>query len=115
MYGDDPARWSDALDGAERHRVIINAMTRVRMLHRSGEMALSYTDAPSRAPAGLVSWFDYPGRASAGTPIVCGHWAALGLLLRSDLLALDTGCVWGRQLTAIRLEDRAVFQVDQDP
>ena len=114
MYGDEPSRWSDALGGADRHRVIINAMTRMRMLTRSGEMSLSYTGVPSQAPAGLVSWFDVPGRASAGTTIVCGHWAALGLVLRPDLLALDTGCVWGRQLTAVRLEDGAVFQVPCD-
>lgn len=114
MYGDEPARWSDALGQAERHRIVINAMTRMRMLSRSGEMDLSYSDAPAKAPAGLISWFDVPGRASAATPIVCGHWAALGLVLRPDLLALDTGCGWGRQLTAVRLEDRAVFQVRCD-
>lgn len=114
MYGDEPARWSEALDRADRHRVVINAMTRVRMLNRAGEMELSYSGAPAKAPAGLISWFDVPGRASGATPIVCGHWAALGLVLRPDLLALDTGCGWGRQLTAVRLEDRAVFQVRCD-
>lgn len=114
MYGDEPARWSDALDRADRHRVVINAMTRIRMLDRGGAMDLSYSDAPGKAPAGYVSWFDVPGRASAATPIVCGHWAALGLVLRPNLLALDTGCGWGRQLTAVRLEDRAVFQVGCD-
>ncbi len=111
MYGDEPGKWSGGLDRADRHRVVVNAMTRMRMLDRSGEMDLYYTGAPERAPAGLVSWFDVPGRASAGTPIVCGHWAALGLVMRPDLLALDSGCVWGRRLTAIRLEDRALFQV----
>ncbi len=115
MYGDEPSRWSDALAGADRHRVVVNALTRLRMLGPSGEMRLSYTAAPSDAPAGLVSWFDVPGRASAGTPIVCGHWAALGLVLRPDLIALDTGCVWGRRLTAVRLEDRALFQVECRP
>jgi bis(5'-nucleosyl)-tetraphosphatase (symmetrical) len=114
MYGDEPAKWSDALDRADRYRIVINAMTRMRMLNRSGEMDLSYSDAPARAPPGFISWFDVPGRASAATPIVCGHWAALGLVLRPDLLALDTGCVSGRQLTAVRLEDRAVFQVGCD-
>lgn len=112
MYGDEPARWSASLRDADRHRVVINAMTRMRMLTPAGEMDLDYSAAPTAAPAGLVSWFDFPGRASRGTPIVCGHWAALGLLLRPDLLALDTGCVWGRRLTAVRLEDRAVFHVD---
>ncbi len=111
MYGDEPAGWSDDLAGADRHRIVINAMTRLRMLDRSGRMVLSYSGPPADAPAGLVSWFDFPGRASAGTPIVCGHWAALGLVLRPDLMALDTGCVSGSQLTAVRLEDRAPFQV----
>jgi bis(5'-nucleosyl)-tetraphosphatase (symmetrical) len=111
MYGNEPATWSEALRGVERHRVVINAMTRMRMIDREGAMDLAYTGAPERAPAGSVSWFDAPGRPSATTPIVCGHWAALGLVLRPDLLALDSGCVWGGKLTAVRLEDRAVFQV----
>jgi bis(5'-nucleosyl)-tetraphosphatase (symmetrical) len=115
MYGDEPSRWSEALGRADRHRVVINAMTRMRMLTRAGEMRLDYVGPPSQAPADLVSWFDSPGRASAAIPIVCGHWAALGLVLRPDLLALDTGCAWGRQLTAVRLEDRAVFQVECSP
>ncbi len=114
MYGDEPARWSDALGRAARQRIVINAMTRLRMLDRAGRMVLSYSDAPAKAPEGFVSWFDVPGRASAATPIVCGHWAALGLVLRPDLIALDTGCGSGRQLTAVRLEDRAVFQVGCD-
>jgi bis(5'-nucleosyl)-tetraphosphatase (symmetrical) len=114
MYGDQPARWSERLGGAERHRVVINAMTRLRMLDGAGDMALSHSEAPAHAPSGFVSWFDVPGRASAATPIVCGHWAALGLVLRPNLLALDTGCVSGRQLTAVRLEDRTVFQVGCD-
>jgi len=111
MYGDTPASWDDALVFPERHRVIINAMTRMRMLRPPGAMDLSFSGHPDGAPPGLVRWFDARGRASAGTPIVCGHWAALGLLLRDDLLALDSGCAWQRELTAVRLEDRAVFQV----
>jgi bis(5'-nucleosyl)-tetraphosphatase (symmetrical) len=112
MYGDEPSRWSGSLRASDRHRAVINAMTRMRMLSPAGDMDLAYTAAPSGAPEGLVSWFDFPGRRSRGTPIVCGHWAALGLVLRPDLIALDTGCVWGRALSAVRLEDRAVFQVD---
>ncbi len=114
MYGDEPSRWSGALRRTDRHRVVINAMTRLRMLGRSGEMRLDYAGAPAKAPPHLVSWFDAPGRASGTTTIVCGHWAALGLVVRPDLLALDTGCVWGGRLTAVRLEDRAVFQVGRD-
>ena len=86
-------------------------MTRLRLLRRGGGMTFSYDGAPAEAPADLVTWFDVPGRASASTPIICGHWAALGLFLRPDLVALDSGCVWGRELTGIRLEDRKVYQV----
>ncbi len=111
MYGDEPARWSDALRGPDRRRVIINAMTRMRLLTPSGKIDLSYSGALEGAPKGLVPWFDFPGRRSARVPIVCGHWAALGLVTRPDLYSLDTGCTWGRSLTALRLEDRKVFQV----
>jgi len=110
MYGNEPPRWREDLRGADRLRVIVNAMTRMRMLGPAGEMELGYSGPPAGAPR-LTSWFDAPGRASAGTPVVCGHWAALGLVLRPDLVALDSGCVWGGKLTAVRLEDRAVFQV----
>lgn len=112
MYGDQPARWRGDLKGADRHRIVINALTRMRMLDERGELVLSYSDAPEKAPPGLVPWFDVPGRPHAGVPVICGHWAALGLVMRDNLIALDTGCVWGRQLTAVRLEDREVFQVD---
>ena len=68
---------------------------------------------PDEAPPGLVPWFDVPGRRSAGTPVVFGHWAALGLLLRNDAVGLDAGCVWGRSLAALRLEDRRLVQEPQ--
>lgn len=111
MYGDEPARWKDGLRGPDRRRVVINALTRMRMLTPSGKIDLGYSGSLEDAPTGLVPWFDYPGRRSAGTPIVCGHWAALGLFQREDLFSLDSGCAWGRSLTALRLEDRRVFQV----
>jgi bis(5'-nucleosyl)-tetraphosphatase (symmetrical) len=74
-------------------------------------MDFSVKEGAGAAPPGLVPWFDAPGRRSAGTPIVFGHWSTLGLMLRPDLVALDTGCVWGGALTAVRLADRRVFQV----
>ncbi|MGC4116767.1 MAG: symmetrical bis(5'-nucleosyl)-tetraphosphatase [Myxococcales bacterium] len=111
MYGDEPSRWRDGLRGPDRRRVIINAMTRMRLLTPSGKIDLGYSGALDGAPKGLVPWFDFPGRRSAKTPIVCGHWAALGLVTRGDLFSLDSGCAWGRALTALRLEDRKVFQV----
>jgi bis(5'-nucleosyl)-tetraphosphatase (symmetrical) len=111
MYGDEPARWDDRLAGMDRLRVIINAMTRLRVLDAGGAMALGYKGEPGEAREGLTPWFDAPGRASRDHAVVCGHWSALGLEIRPDLLSLDSGCVWGRSLTAVRLEDRAVFAV----
>ena len=112
MYGNAPARWNDSLTGYDRLRVIVNAMTRLRLCDAQGTMEFSHKTGLEGAPAGYVPWFDVPGRASTGTPIICGHWAALGLMLRDDLLAIDTGCVWGRGLTALRLDDRKLYQCD---
>jgi bis(5'-nucleosyl)-tetraphosphatase (symmetrical) len=112
MYGNTPDAWDEALTGYERLRVIINAMTRVRLVDPQGRMEFSHKTGLEDAPAGYMPWFEVPGRASAGTPIVCGHWAALGIMLKPDLLSLDSGCVWGRQLSALRLDDRRLFQAD---
>ena len=111
MYGDEPDRWDDSLEGVERLRVIINAMTRLRVCDAAGAMALKFKGEPGEASTGFTPWFDMPGRRSRDHAIVCGHWSALGVRLRPDLLSLDSGCVWGRSLTAVRLEDRAVFEV----
>jgi len=110
MYGNRPPRWSEDLTGAARTRVLINAMTRMRVCTRDGEMDLSYKGESLELPAGRMPWFAVPERASRGTPVVFGHWAALGLVLEPDLIGLDTGCVWGRELSAVRLEDRQLFQ-----
>ena len=111
MYGDQPDRWRDDLRGIDRLRVIVNAMTRLRVCDRDGRMALDFKGEPGDTQGERVPWFDMPGRRSRDHAIVCGHWSALGLALRPDLLSLDSGCVWGRALTAVRLEDRQVFQV----
>jgi bis(5'-nucleosyl)-tetraphosphatase (symmetrical) len=110
LYGGKPAAWSDALRGPERLRVIVNAMTRMRFCTPEGVMDFSVKGEPEKALPGYLPWFDVPGRGTRGIPIVCGHWSALGLRIAPDLLALDTGCVWGGRLTAVRLEDRRVFQ-----
>ena len=115
MYGDEPDRWSDSLEGIERLRVVINAMTRLRVCKPGGAMALAFKGEPGDSPEGLVPWFDMPGRRSRDHLLVCGHWSALGLHIRADLLSLDSGCVWGRSLTAVRLEDRALFEVPCPP
>ena len=112
LYGDEPARWSDSLRGIDRLRVIVNAMTRLRVCEADGAMALSFKGEPGESSGGLIPWFDMPARRNRDHTIVFGHWSALGLAVRPDVLGLDSGCVWGRALTAVRLEDRALFQVD---
>lgn len=106
MYGDTPDRWHDRLRGAERWRCVINALTRLRYCSATGVMDLARKDAPDEAQAQLMPWFRVPGRASAGTPIVFGHWSTLGFLDATDVVALDTGCVWGGSLTAWSLDER---------
>lgn len=111
LYGDRPDSWSEDLRGADRLRVIVNAMARMRFCTAKGTMDLHTKGETAQAPPGFFPWFDTPGRASSDHIIVCGHWSTLGLKLRSDLLALDSGCVWGGSLSAVRLEDRKLFQV----
>ncbi len=103
MYGNEPAQWNNHLQGADRWRVVINALTRLRFCSADGVMDFGTKDSASAAPPGCWPWFDVPGRRSAGTQIAFGHWSTLGLLHRPGLLALDTGCVWGGCLTAARL------------
>jgi bis(5'-nucleosyl)-tetraphosphatase (symmetrical) len=111
MYGDAPSRWDESLRGYDRLRLIVNAMTRLRVLTREGDMEFSFKGELKDVPAYLVPWFDAPGRLSIDAVVICGHWSALGLFTRPDLLALDSGCTWGQSLSAVRLEDRRVFQV----
>jgi bis(5'-nucleosyl)-tetraphosphatase (symmetrical) len=111
MYGNAPDRWDDALSGDDRLRAIVNALTRMRFVDADGRMDFAVKEGAGAAPAGLVPWFDAPGRCTEDVTVVFGHWSTLGLVLRPNLVSLDTGCVWGGSLTAVRLEDRAVFQV----
>ena len=114
MYGNTPAAWSGRLTGFKRLRFIINCLTRMRMLTESLRLNMSHSGAPWRARRHLVSWFDFPEPAWAGTRIVFGHWSQLGLMVLPELISLDTGCVWGRQLTAVRLDKTVprVYQVN---
>ncbi|WP_302173652.1 symmetrical bis(5'-nucleosyl)-tetraphosphatase [uncultured Hydrogenophaga sp.] len=105
MYGNTPDAWDDRLGGADRLRVIVNALTRLRLCTAEGVMEFKTKDSSSQAPEGFMPWFDVPGRRSAGERIAFGHWSTLGTVTRPDLLALDTGCVWGGCLTAARLGD----------
>lgn len=113
MYGKQPDVWRDDLTGADRWRCAINGLTRVRFCTAEGRMDFENKDGAAAAPEGLMPWFDVPGRRTVGTPVAFGHWSTLGLINRDDLLSLDTGCVWGGQLTAVRLSDsgREVIQI----
>ena len=106
MYGNQPDRWAPGLRGWDRLRFICNSFTRMRYLHPDGRLNLADSGAPGSQPRGDLPWFDFPDRAMAGRRIVFGHWSTLGLVQRPDLLALDTGCIWGGQLTAARLDPR---------
>jgi len=110
LYGNKPDRWDNDLEGIKRLRVIVNAMTRMRICTPGGHMQFAHKGRPFHLPAGYVPWFSAPGRKSHGTMILCGHWSALGLFANADVIALDTGCLWGGELTALRLEDRRLFQ-----
>jgi len=111
LYEDPTStHWRDELAGVPRLVMITRVLTRLRICSMTGEMNLSFKQAPSEAPGGFFPWFEVPVRKSAHATIICGHWAALGLYLTPTIMAVDSGCVWGRQLTAVRLEDRRVYQ-----
>ena len=103
MYGNSPARWSDALRGTERLRVIVNALTRIRFCSADGAMEFETKGDANSAPPGFLPWFAVPGRKTASICVAFGHWSTLGLLKQKNLLALDTGCVWGGCLSAVRI------------
>ncbi len=110
MYGNHPSRWDDNLRGIERLRCIVNGLTRLRFCAADGEIDFATKEGAGGAPAGFMPWFDVPDRNSSTTTIAFGHWSTLGLILRENLISLDTGCVWGGKLTAVRLQDRTVLQ-----
>jgi bis(5'-nucleosyl)-tetraphosphatase (symmetrical) len=104
MYGNQPVQWSEALQGADRSRFIVNVLTRIRFCSADGRLELDTKEGAGAAPPGYAPWFEIEGRLSAGTPIAFGHWSTLGRIDRPDLLALDTGCVWGGRLSAVRID-----------
>ena len=113
MYGNTPRKWSGELKGYRRLRFIINTLTRMRMMTSSMGLNFTHTGSPWNARKDLRPWFDFDAPESGNTRVVFGHWSALGLVVLPELISLDTGCVWGRQLTAVRLDKRVprVFQV----
>ena len=106
MYGNSPDRWSGDLSGNKRLRFIVNCLTRIRMVDKKGQLDFEHKGPPGDARKGLKPWFEVEDPAWEGTRIVFGHWSALGLIIRPDLICVDTGCVWGRQLTAVQLSNR---------
>ncbi len=115
MYGNEPIAWQQDLVGWDRLRVITNAMTRLRVCGQQGEMEFKFKGELNKIPDGYRPWFELEHRASIDTPIIFGHWSALGLKHTHNVFALDTGCLWGGQLTALRLEDKQIFQVPCNP
>ncbi len=103
LYGNEPAAWDEGLVGADRLRVVVNALTRLRFCTATGEMDFALKESATQAPEGLMPWFEVPGRRTADVTVAFGHWSTLGLVSRPDVLALDTGCVWGGCLSAARL------------
>jgi bis(5'-nucleosyl)-tetraphosphatase (symmetrical) len=113
MYGDKPDRWDEALEGAERLRYIVNCFTRLRYVDEHGRLELHAKGAPRKGAraASLIPWFEAPGARWRGTRIVFGHWSTLGFFQNADVIGLDTGCVWGGKLTALRLDGPAAAPV----
>lgn len=105
MYGDEPAQWHNSLSGTARLRVIVNALTRLRFCDAQGRMEFVTKEGADAKPSGYMPWFEVPGRQSADVIVAFGHWSTLGWLNRSDVWSMDTGCVWGGCLSALRLED----------
>jgi bis(5'-nucleosyl)-tetraphosphatase (symmetrical) len=110
-YGEKRAeRWSDGLEGTERARTVLAGLTRIRTVTSGGKLCAEFSGPPEEAPEGCVPWFEVPGRKSAGSTILFGHWAALDVRIGNGIAALDSGCAWGKSLTALRLDDGRLFQ-----
>ncbi len=113
LYGDLPNQWQPGLQGQARWRMVVSTLTRIRFCTADGVLDFKSKEGTGGAPEGHMPWFEVPGRHSQGQPIAFGHWSTLGLINRPDLLALDTGCVWGGALSAVRVDGdrRELLQV----
>ena len=111
MYGNRPDSWDESLHGIKRLRFISNVLTRLRFCDEQGKLALKLNGAPGSQPKPYKPWYKHKQRKTRNVTVAFGHWAALGLRIKKRTLALDTGCVWGGKLSAVRVEDRALFQV----
>ena len=106
LYGDQPDRWDDVREGEERLRFIANCFTRLRYVDSDGRLALRVKGSPKKSQTkSLIPWFEAPEARWRGPRIVFGHWSTLGFFCNADVIGLDTGCVWGGTLTALRLDD----------
>lgn len=111
LFGNKPEQWGESLSGWDRYRVVINAMTRMRFITAEGALELKPKGPPEKAPEGLIPWYEASNASWRTHTVLVGHWSALGMRDLGHVVALDSGCVWGGQLSALRLEDRKVFQV----
>ncbi len=111
MYGNKPKQWSEQLDGWERLRFIVNCFTRLRFCTVDGELDFHHKGRPGGGENGVLPWFRVPGRRSREQRVLFGHWSTLGLYSDDNVRALDTGCLWGGALTALRLDDDTVTQI----
>lgn len=111
LFHGSVSHWDSSLNGPQRLVAITRVLTRLRTCTAQGMMS-PFSGPPDQAPHGYHPWFELPHSRPNDTIIIGGHWAALGLHLEPHVWAIDSGCVWGKQLTAVRLDDRAVFQVD---
>ena len=113
MYSNEPSMWSPDLADTQRLRFALNVLTRIRFVDAEGRLELKSKEGALGGPAGCVPWFDAPARQTQDIAIAFGHWSTLGLLNRPKLLGIDTGCVWGGKLTAVRISDdqREIIQI----
>lgn len=110
MYGNEPDGWDDALGGDDRLRAIVNVLTRMRYVDAQGRLELAHSGEDPPSPD-WMPWYEHPQRLTRDAMVVFGHWSTRGLVLRPGLAGLDTGCVWGGSLTALRLHDSRLFAV----
>lgn len=115
MYGNHPDRWTAELQGMDRLRYIVNVFTRLRYVRPDGSLDFDQNGPPESAGPDLIPWFRFPGRRTEGLSMVFGHWSTLGNVTHAGAFGLDSGCVWGGRLTALRLDDAVRTCVDCGP
>ncbi len=111
LFGNEPSAWHSELTGLARSRVIVNALARLRFCSVFSQIEFKEKRDFSFFPQGYLPWCRIPARRSADRHLIAGHWSSEGLRLAPNVSLIDSGCLWGGALTALRLEDRAVFQV----